>query len=140
MAKLTEPTVVYYEIVRSPYFALIHTKMGVSHERYDQYRSSPAGLIEFMLAVVEHIAGGQAEALSKMCELDAQNKKVSSHRTRRYIAESDDELYAPVEYKGFGFSTNADKSQAFAVINLACKAVNVPFITVRKLAPFKHAA
>jgi hypothetical protein len=128
--------VVYVEVVRKPYFAIVHTRLRDGHERFDQYVSKPDGLVEFMLAVVKHVAGGRAEILERMCVLDEQDKARSSHRTRRYIAEQSVDLYEPVDYLDFKFSTNADKAQAFAVIRLACRASGVSCESVRKFNAF----
>ena len=134
------PLAVYYEIVRKPYFVIVHSRVRVGHERFDQYVSKPDGLIEFMLSVVEHITSGQEQTLDRMCVLDDQDKQGSAHRKRRYIAKTYDELIDPVEYKGYGFSTNADRKQAYTVIELACRATEIPYITVRKFEAFKRDA
>jgi hypothetical protein len=103
------------------------------HDRFDRYASKPDGLIEFMLAVVEHLTLGQHHLLDRMCELDEQEMRSSNHRKRRYVAKSSEALYNPVQFKGYQFSTNADKRQALEVISLACRVIDIPFYSVRGL-------
>jgi hypothetical protein len=134
----TKPVAVYIEVVRKPYFAIVHTRPSDGHERFDQYSTKPGGLIEFMLTVVEKVTAGRIDSLDRMCALDQQDMAKSSHRTRRYVARQSPDLFDPIEYKDFWFSTNADKGQAFSVIRLACRAQNVPCESVRKFAAFRH--
>ncbi|KXS33098.1 MAG: hypothetical protein AWT59_0765 [Candidatus Gallionella acididurans] len=138
---------VYGEFVQKPYFVIVHSRPQPGHARFDQY--NPEGLTELMLSVVEHVTGGRPEVLKRMCELDAADKSASPHRTRRYIAKSRDELYSTdvdyltslsTEYKGYWFGTNAKKTQTRRVIELACRAANTPYETIRKLPGFKSGA
>jgi len=138
---------VYGEFVRRPYFVIVHSRPRAGHERFDQYK--PDDLTELMLSALEHITAGGEDVLDEMCKLDAADKGKSSHRTRRYIARRQDELYATesshltplsVEYKGFWLSTNAKKTQTRHVIELACRATGVTYETVRKLPGFKSGA
>ena len=141
---------VYGEFVRRPYFVIVHSRPRPGHERFDRYSQySPDGLTELMLSTVEHLTGGRSELLDRMCELDSADKAKSSHRTRRYVAKSQDELYSQdsahlsdmaVEYKGYWFGTNANKHQTREVIVLACRAASVPYATVRKLPAFANDA
>jgi hypothetical protein len=75
-----------------------------------------------------------------MCELDEQSKHKSALRRKRYMAQSQEEADHPVEYKGYWFSTPTNRTQAFAVIELACRATGASYETVRKFAAFKHEA
>ena len=138
---------VYGEFVRKPYFVIVHSRPRAGHERFDQY--VPDGLSELMLSTVGHLFAGHPELLEAMCKLDATNKGKSSHRTRRYVAKTRDELYSSdsshlkalsVEYKGHWFGTNADKTQTREVIELACLAAGIPYQTVRKLPGFRGGA
>lgn len=135
---------VYGEFIQKPYFVIVHSRPRPGHDRFDQY--NPEGLTELMLSVIEHVTGGRSEVLEQMCELDAADKSASQHRKRRYIAKSRDELYSTdvayltsqsTEYKGYWFGTNAKKTQTRCVIELACRAANTPYKTIRKLPGFK---
>lgn len=130
---IAKPLAVYYEVVNRPYYVLIHSRIRAGHDRFDRYASKPSGLIEFMLAVIDHLTSGQIGVLDRMCELDESKKRDSTHRKRRYVSKVCEELVSPVEFKGYFFSTNADKTQAFAVIELACTAIEIPYKTVRHL-------
>lgn len=138
---------VYYEFIKRPFYVIVQSHLGAGHERFDRYQ--PEGLRELVLSVLEHVTGGRKEILDRMCDLDEANKAASAHRTRRYIAKRSEELYPSessylkersVEFSGYWIGTNADKSQASSVINLACRAADVPCETVRKLAAFKKDA
>jgi hypothetical protein len=135
---------VYGEFVCKPYFVIVHSHPRLGHERFDKY--NPEGLTELMLFVVERLTGGQPEVLERMCKLDADDKSAIPNRTRRYIAKSREELYAADvaylasqsrEYKGYWFGTNAKRTQTKDVIQLACRAANVPYKTIRELPGFK---
>jgi hypothetical protein len=138
---------VYYEFIKRPFYVIVHSHMSAGHERFDRYQ--PKGLTELVLSALEHITAGQKEILEKMCRLDQADKKASSHRSRRYIAKHQEELYPSetsylkeksVEFNGYWIGTNADKIQASSIINLACRAAGVPYETVRKLAALKNGA
>lgn len=138
---------VYYEFVKRPFYVIVHSHVRAGHERFDQYQ--PKGLTELVLSVLEHVTVGRKEILERMCKLDEADKVASSHRARRYIAKRLEELYPSetshlngksVEFSNYWIGTNADKIQASSTINLACRAVGVPYETVRKLATFKNGA
>ncbi|HVK57130.1 MAG TPA: hypothetical protein VM532_19130 [Burkholderiales bacterium] len=134
---------VYGEFVHRPYFVIVRSHPRPGHERFDQYNS--AGLTELMLSVVEHLTAGSPEYLECMCELDAADKARIPGRTRRYVSKRREELYAEdsqgllpasVEYKGYWFNTNAKHTQTRQIIQLVCRACNVPYSSVRKLKGF----
>ena len=84
-----------------------------------------------------------------MCELDAADKSQVRGRTRRYVAKRQEDLYseesqnllsASVEYKGYWFNTNAKHTQTRKVVELACRACQVPYSSVRKLKGFTRDA
>jgi len=135
---------VYYEFIKRPFYVIVQSHLSAGHERFDRYQ--PEGLRELVLSVLEHVTAGRKEILDRMCDLDEANKAASAHRTRRYIAKRSEDLYPSessylkersVEFSGYWIGTNADKSQASSVINLACRAADVPCETVRKFAAFK---
>ncbi len=123
---------VYYEIVRKPYFVIVCARIGEGHRRYDKFSSEPTGLIDFMLQVVAYLTHGKPEVLDRMCILDEQDLERSAQRSRRYISNDPGSLYEPIQYSGYGFSTNANKQQAFGVVSLACNAMEVPYKSIRK--------
>jgi hypothetical protein len=132
---------VYYEFVKRPFYVVVQSHMRDGHTRFDMYQ--PERLTELVLSALEHVTAGQRELLDRMCSLDASDKAASSHRSRRYVAKRQVDLYPSeslhlenksVEYKGYWIGTNADKTQASSIIHLACRAADVPYETVRKLA------
>jgi SeqA protein C-terminal domain len=141
MATPSPVTHIYGEFVHSPYFCLVHSHPRSGHERFDKYK--PGALTELMLSVVEHLSAGRPDLLKKMCVLDAEDKERVPGRTRRYLAESEDELYeggrrdlGSIKYKGYWFSTNAKSVQTRQVVQLACRAIEVPYSSIRKLKGF----
>lgn len=138
---------VYYEIVKKPFYVIVQSHLSVGHERFDRYQ--PEGLMELVLSVLEHVTAGRKEILDRMCDLDEADRAASAHRSRRYIAKRSEDLYPSessyleeksVEFSGYWIGTNVDKIQAHSVIDLACRAADVPYETVRKLAVFKKDA
>lgn len=138
---------VYYEFIKRPFYVIVQSHLSAGHERFDRYQ--PEGLTELVLSVIEHVTAGRKEILDRMCDLDEADKAASAHRSRRYIAKHSEDLYPSessylkersVEFSGYWIGTNVDKIQASSVINLACRAADVPYETVRKLAAFKKAA
>ncbi len=134
---------VYYEFVKRPFYVIVKSHLGAGHERVDRYQ--PKGLMELVLSVLEHVTAGRKEILERMCDLDEADKAASSHRSRRYIAKRSEDLYPSessylkeksVEVSGYWIGTNADKIQAHSVINLACRAADIPYHTVRKFSAF----
>jgi len=138
---------VYYEFIKRPFYVIVQSHLSAGHERFDQYQ--PEGLTELVLSVLEHVTAGRKEILDRMCDLDEADKAASAHRSRRYIAKRSKDLYPSessyleersVEFDGYWIGTNVDKIQASSVIDLACRAADVPYETVRKLSAFKKAA
>jgi len=132
----------YGEFVRAPYFCIVHSQLRAGHERFDQYQ--PDTLAELVFSVVDHLLPGRPELLKKMCELDAGDKARVAGRKRRYVAERRDELYedgrtdlSAEEHRGFWFSTNAKKTQARQMVQLACRASEVPYSSIRERNGFR---
>ena len=140
----TQLIAVYGEFIKKPYYVIVHSCPNEGHHRYDQYK--PNRLTELVLSVLLQLTEGTAELLERMCELDESNMAVSAHRSRRYISLNRQELYPvesahltteSVEFKGYWIGTNANRTQAREVVELACAAANIPYQSVRKLAAFK---
>ena len=144
----SSPFAVYCEFVLEPYFVIVHTRPRAGHERFDKYVHT-RNLTELVISVIEQLTGGRNEILDKMCELDAARMAASKQRTRRYIATSVRDLYAPenahlssysAEFKGYYFNTHANKSQAGSTIDLACKVVWVAYQSISEFPAFRVAS
>lgn len=131
---------VYGEFVRTPYFVLVHSRPRPGHERFDQYK--PDSLTELVVSVIEHLMAGRPDLLETMSALDAEDKERIGGRTRRYIAKNKEELYSrdsahlaqySMEFRGYWLSTNAKHTQARQEVQLACRAAEVPYSSIRKL-------
>ena len=132
---------VYLELVRTPYFYLIHTKVTQVHDRFDRYE--PKTLRNFMVGLFAVLAEGRPEFLPRLAELDdAEFMKSPQHR--RYIAKERDVLYIKsahlerysVEFQGYWVGTNVKRTQAGSVARLACQAAGVPCESIRKFPSF----
>ena len=105
---------IYLELVKRPYYFVVHSKLSASNERYDRY--FPRMLREFM----------------------------KSPQHRRYVAKERDVLYITnphleknaVEFRGYWVGTNVGHVQVSSVARMACEAANVPCLSIRKLRSF----
>ena len=133
---------IYGEFVRRPYYVIVHSQISSTHERYDRYLQGN-NLTELLTAILTVLSAGRPWIMQKLCELDEIDRRTRPNRKRRYVAQSVEELYTPesaylpsVEYRGCWLGTNADRRQVRQVVELACKAANVPYDTVRALPGF----
>jgi len=132
---------VYLELVREPYFFLVHARVAAGHDRYDRYE--PRTLRDFMLHLFGLLAEGRPEFMKRLAELDdAEFMKSSQHR--RYVAKEREVLYIKsehlerysVQFLGYWVGTNVKSTQAASVARLACQAADVPCTTIRKFPSF----
>jgi hypothetical protein len=139
MPTIKSPIGIYGEFVKKPYFVIVHSRLSVIHDRFDRYAET---LPELMLIVLRLLSEGRPGFMEQVSELDAVDLLASSHRSRRYVAKRVDDLYPAesshleprsVEFSGYWIGTNADKTQARTVVELACKAACLSYASVRKL-------
>lgn len=132
---------IYVELVRRPYFFVVHTRVSPTHERYDRHQ--PPTLRDFMLKLFDVLAEGRPAFMSILSQLD-DREFMKSPQHRRYVAKERDILYIKnphlehyaVEFRGYWVGTNVSHSQVRSVADLACEAAGVQCASIRKLLSF----
>ena len=129
---------IYLELVKRPYFFVVHTRLSTTHERYDKYQ--PRSLREFTLTLFELLAEERPDFMRTLAELD-DREFMKSPQHRRYVAKERDVLYIKnphlehfaVEFRGYWVGTNVSHSQVRSVVGLACEAAGVHCASIRQL-------
>jgi|GEM_PF-6708546 negative regulator of replication initiation len=143
MVVTTNPPIanIYVELVRKPYFFLVHSQLELGHARYDRYE--PKDLCDFLLKLFEVLSEGHSEFMKSLAEID-DTKFIQGPQHRRYVAKERDLLFIQsphleehsVQFLGYWVGTNNNKTQVASIARLACKAANIPCSTIRKFPSF----
>jgi hypothetical protein len=135
---------VYIELVRRPYFFVVHSMVSERHERYDRY--APATLKDFMLTMLEVLSHDRPGFMESLAEID-DREFMKSAQHRRYVAKERELLYIKnphlvadsARFRGYWIGTNVSHTQVDSFARVACEAAGVKAASIRKLGSLSSA-